>query len=389
MKRTTRSRPIKIDITNVYAGGCYTATICLGSHRTPINALLDTGSSSLCVNRARYDPGSDALMKPTRLAQQQSYVDGCGWAGPVVRTRVSVRHIRECRDLDNVYVAATDWQEGVFEGEMHGMLGLAYVPLDYASRCPRPTWPHFDRKGIDRWPEVDIEPYFTELEKQGTTPNKFSMYTLRSQVRYGQKAIERDAWNRGYLILGGGEEYTSLYTGKFADVKVLHDVYYNTHLISVSVGSGRPIRVPRPTRRSGLNSNSIIDSGTNTICFPTWLYRKVLAQFSTLNPEFSKAIERSNGGDDIKLSEAALRKWPKLHFAMEGTSGDLHLTVSPQCYWQLNANEDGAAYFAIDSETDDQTILGLPFMNGFFCVFDRSADRGLGVVRLAQAKPPR
>jgi hypothetical protein len=65
------------------------------------------------------------------------------------------------------------------------------------------------------------------------------------------------------------------------------------------------------------------------------------------------------------------------------------VAVSPQCYWQLNANEDGAAYFAIDSETDDQTILGLPFMNGFFCVFDRSADRGLGVVRLAQAKPPR
>jgi hypothetical protein len=236
---------------------------------------------------------------------------------------------------------------------------------------------------------IDIEPYFTELEKKGTTPNKFAFYTLRSVIHYGKKAIARDPWNNGYLVLGGGEEYTSLYKGNFKEAKVLHDVYYNTNIKSVRVGSGKPIPVAPSTKESGLNSNSIVDSGTNIICFPDWLYKKVLGQFHALNPDFSKAIKRSVNYGDVKLSGNAIKKWPKIYLTMEGTSGDIELTVWPQTYWQANYTKDGVASCAIDYEEDNQTILGLPFMNNYYCVFDRSADDGLGVIRFATPKLPK
>jgi hypothetical protein len=45
-------------------------------------------------------------------------------------------------------------------------------------------------------------------------------------------AIARDSLNNGVFVLGGGEWETDLYTGSFVHVDVLHDVYYNTNLIS-------------------------------------------------------------------------------------------------------------------------------------------------------------
>ena len=236
---------------------------------------------------------------------------------------------------------------------------------------------------------IDIEPYFTQLEENGTTANIFSLYTLRSEIHYGKRAIDKNPWNNGYLVLGGGEEYTSLYKGNFKEVKVQHDVYYNTNIKSLRVGHSKPISIAPPTTKSGLNSNSIVDSGTNFICFPNWLYKKVLGQFRALNSDVSAAISRSVNYDDIKLSENAIKKWPKIYLIMEGTSDDIELTIWPQTYWQANYTKDGVASFAIGFEEDNQTILGLPFMNNYYCVFDRSADDGIGVIRFATPKLPK
>lgn len=390
MKSTTkRNKPIRIAITNIYAAGCYTAPVYIGSHKTPINVFLDTGSSSLAVNRKHYDPNLDTFMSPTNLAQYVTYEDGSGWKGAVIRTRVAVKHFREKRRLDNVYISVADQQKDIFVDEMQGILGLAYIELDYAYRFRRPTWPSFDHKGIGKKPEIDIEPYFTQLEKSGTTPNKFSFYTLRSEIRYGKRSIAKDPWNAGYVVLGGGEEYTSLYKGNFKTVKVLHDLYYNTNIKSIRVGPGKPISIARPTRKSGLYSNSIVDSGTNTVCFPDWLYKAILGQFRALNSDFSAAIRRSVNYDDVKLSERAIKKWPNICLIMEGISADVKLTIRPQSYWQANYTKDGVTGFAIDSQEENQTILGLPFMNNYYCVFDRSRNDGAGVIRFATPRLPR
>ncbi len=383
-----QKKPIKIAITNVYADGCYTAPIYVGGEETRINVFLDTGSSSLAINGQHYDPKRDTLMSPTRLVQAVDYEDGSGWQGAVIRTRIGVRHFREWRRLDNVGIAIADRQKDIFADEMQGMLGLAYIDLDFAYKFRRPTWPNYDHRNLADKPQAEVEPYFRQLEESGTLPNKFALYTLRSTIRYGRRPIEKDPWNLGFLVLGGGEQYHSLYKGKFKTAKVVHDLYYNTNLTSIRVGSTKPIPIPPPKEDSGLNSNAIVDSGTATICLPKALYRRLLKRFRTLNPDFLAAIRRSVDYDDVRLSERVLRRWPTLHVSMEGMSKDIELKVTPQTYWQTNYTKDGVTGFAIDDQDENQTILGLPFMNNYYCVFDRSANNGVGVIRFATPKLP-
>ena len=385
-----RNRPIRIAITNVHAAGCYTAPIQVGSRRTRLNVFLDTGSSSLAVDRRHYDPGKDRCMATTRLAQSVDYEDGSGWTGAIVRTRIVVRHVREERRLEGVAIAVADRQKDIFVGGMQGILGLAYTELDEASKFRRPTWPSYDHRNLDSKPVVDVEPYFTQLEQGHTTPNKFALYTLRSQVRYGgRRYVAGDPWNGGWLVLGGGEEYRSLYQGRFRTARVLHDLYYNTNMTSIRVGSSEPIAVPPPARMSGLFSNSIVDSGTATLCLPNRLYKSIIAQFRALNPGYAATIRRSVNYDDVRLDARELGRWPDIRLTLEGTSRDIETVVSPKTYWQPNYTRDGVTAFAIDSQDENQTILGLPFMNNYYCVFDRSGNDGIGVIRLAAPKMPR
>jgi hypothetical protein len=61
--------------------------------------------------------------------------------------------------------------------------------------------------------------------------------------------------------------------------------------------------------------------------------------------------------------------------------------VPPNCYWQTNSPKPGYATAVLFSQRDAQAILGLPLMNGYFTVFDRSVDKGLGVVSFAKMNP--
>jgi hypothetical protein len=60
-------------------------------------------------------------------------------------------------------------------------------------------------------PTVNLDPFFTELVNAGLTVNKFSFLTRRSITRYSS-APDQDPLNKGWFILGGGEEHTELYT---------------------------------------------------------------------------------------------------------------------------------------------------------------------------------
>ena len=383
-----QTNSIKLTLTNNYAEGCYTAPIYVGSKSAKINVFLDTGSSSLAISKRSYAPERDDTLKTTRLAQFTSYADGSYWQGPVIKTRIVVKHENKRRQLSNANVAIIDREKDMFSKGMQGILGLAYVGLDTAYRFGKSTWPTFDHRSMEQREATDIIPYFTQLERNGVVSNKFALYTLRSELHYGTGSLLKDPLNIGYCILGGGEEYSDLYTGRFKSAKVQHDLYYNTHIKSVRVGNLAAIKVKRPARSSGLQSNSIVDSGTSTICMPTWLFNRVIAQFGKLNPEFVNAIDQSERTDDVRLRTVDLKRWPNIYLEMEGEKSDIELQISPQSYWQVNCTRDGSAYFAIDSQSEDQTILGLPFMNNYFCVFERSAAHGRGVIKFAAIRQP-
>jgi hypothetical protein len=182
------------------------------------------------------------------------------------------------------------------------------------------------------------------------------------------------------VIVGGGKESTDLYTGAFQVVKVLSDDWYNTNLISVQVGSKTPTKV-KAQGMKGMPSNSIVDSGTNSLNLGPKLLKSMLSKFGTQQQaQLKTSIEQ---GQLVPVSELNLASWPNLTFVLQGDTANVTLTVSPNDYWQVDTQTVGQAMAAITEGQDGLAILGLPLMNGYFTIFDGEADNGRGVIRFA------
>src|SRR5260221_12268244 len=276
-------KTIKIPITNVYDGNDYSAQIIIGSQKKVANVILDTGSSTLAVKPSLYNGSNDDDLLKTYYAQLVQYGTG-GWSGPVINTTLSMGIPGQMVSLKKALIAITDVQQrGNFTG-VDGILGLAYNSLNDAYNFK----PYFDRHNItpastypwtfpahsfkkfvvqfnnlvkrENIPSINLNPFFSELEEHGITKNKFAFYTLRSWINIGNPSPESDPLNNGYFILGGGEDQTDLYSGSFLNVKVLHDIYYNTNLKSVQVEGCPPVAAqPLPAKYEPyLSTNSII-----------------------------------------------------------------------------------------------------------------------------------
>jgi hypothetical protein len=134
----------------------------------------------------------------------------------------------------------------------------------------------------------------------------------------------------------------------------------------------------------GMPSNSIIDSGTNSLNLGSQMLNAILSKFATNQKELlSKAV---NQGDLVPVSDLNLAEWPTITFILQGDAGDVKLDVPPSNYWQVNTQQVGYAAAAITKGEAGLSILGLPLMNGYFTIFDGEADGGKGVVKFAIAK---
>jgi hypothetical protein len=184
------------------------------------------------------------------------------------------------------------------------------------------------------------------------------------------------------MIVGGGVEATDLYTGSFQVVKVLSDQWYCTNLKSVTVGTAAPITV-KAKGPKGMPSNSIVDSGTNSLSLGATLLNAILSKFPAAQKTMlSKAIHSQT---PVAMTELNLAEWPTLTFVLQGDTADVSLNVTPGDYWQVNTGKVGEALVAITPGQAGLAILGLPLMNGYFTIFDGEADGGTGVIRFATA----
>jgi hypothetical protein len=377
------STVVRIPITNVYAEGDYTGVILVGQAKKPMNVLLDTGSSALALDGTKYTPDFANGDQSTNLAQTDSYGDGSSWSGAVIKSTLTVGVADTSATLNGGNVAvAYDASADMF-GKTDGILGLAYAPLDDAFQMPEDTSKHhYTAVEIRTGTKNDLIPYLTQLAATGITSDKISFYTRRSFVHVGADDAN-DPLNQGWMIVGGGEESTDLYTGAFQSVKVLSDAWYCTNLQAVIVGSTSPIaaRIHGP---QGMPSNSIIDSGTNSLNLAPQLVAAILSKFPAAQKTLlSNSIHQ---GQLVPTANLNLATWPTITFVMQGDDGDVKLDVPPSNYWQLNTQQPGMAAAAITVGQPGLAILGLPLMNGYFTIFDGEADGGMGVVKFAQAK---
>jgi hypothetical protein len=397
----TAAQALSIPITNVYGGGDYTASIAVGSTGQTANVILDTGSSTLAVTQQAYNPAKDTTPpKPTTLAQVILYGTG-GWAGPVLGTQVALGGVA----LPGAQIALALDQEPNNFGAAGGILGLAFNALNSASDTGKPTypWPYtvkgtgagltaFERQ-LANDKTVDVDPYFSQLESQGVVANKFAFYTLRSFPRVATAnatlaALAADPTNQGFLILGGGDgpAQANLYSGSFANVLVVDDLYYNVNLKSVQVGTSAAVAAAALQSQyvQDAGSNAIVDTGTNSLVLAADVFAAVLAGLKAVNPKFPQLLQST---DAVPVSQLALTTWPNIVFVLQGQSGDVALTVTPQTYWQVDSPSPNLATSVISgmsSQDPNQSILGLPLMNNYYTVFDRSA--GTGIIRFAPIK---
>jgi hypothetical protein len=402
---------VLVPITNVYGGGDYTAQIAIGAKKTTANVIMDTGSSTLAVSPKVYDPKSDKSVQATSLAQDVLY-GSSSWAGPVVKTALSMGSGASAVSLDT-YIALTDEHQPHVFGAADGILGLAYNQLNEAHDLaaylseqridPAVTYPwpfsiHNSRAAVEqfgtvlsRLPKQDLPPYFTALAAANVEKNKFAFYTLRSIPSVRSEDPTSDPLNNGLFVLGGGEEETGLFTGDFLSVAVVDDAWYNTELLAVQV-AGRP-RVKAqplpPEYGKTMLSNSIVDSGTNRLLLAPDVFAAVISSLHALDPKFINQIETASSGAGIASKQLRLQNWPDVMFTLKGEDGKpVTLTCAPSTYWQLDSPKAGRALFTIANLPAPQSILGLPLMNNYYTVFDRTRDP-YGAIRFAPVAPPK
>ncbi|MEM9458278.1 MAG: pepsin-like aspartic protease [Myxococcota bacterium] len=393
------TQPIKLSIRNILAGGDYTGTFMVGSPPQAVHLLLDTGSSALGIKPSFYDPNKDTAKTITNIGQQMLYGTG-GWDGPVLKTTVTFAgEDQKGQALDvNVAIAYPTPENPHNFGEASGILGLAFRPLDNATRYfeqsndhPVATWPYDPAmlEGAQRIPS-QIDPFFSALEQAGVVANQFALYTLRSMVRHAGGDPAQDPANQGYLILGGGEEFTDLYQGHFSAASIVHPAYYNTNLLEVTVGAGKPVSVAPPPNRFVV-SNSIVDSGTNSLALTKAVYDAIFAEFSAEQQRLIQAHTPAPGALTLVPGDALdLSGWPTISFVLAGPSENVTLEVSPQTYWQTDTaiiGKKSFASFGINDQGGPNSILGLPLLNNYFTIFDRSAP-GHGRIMFAKIQPP-
>jgi hypothetical protein len=388
----------RIPITNLYGGGDYTGQILIGSARTPANVILDTGSSTLAVKQTVYSGAGDTSLVATGYVQDITYGTG-GWAGPVINTSLAFGPTT----LQSGSVALADEEQPNNFGAADGIFGLAYTPLNDAYNLtayltqkgvkPPVTypWPFPVRntqsaieqfqKFLNAYQPSPITPLFSQLVQAGVVPNMFAFYTRRSTVN---ALSQTDPSNQGFFILGGGPEQTDLFSGTFVSASVVDDAYYNTNLVSVQVGSAAPVAA-QPLAAQFIStsiSNAIIDSGTNSLALSTDVYNAIISALTTLNPNFA-SLANAGSSNGVPNTEVNLAQWPNITFNLTSPGGGVAaLTCTPATYWQFDSFQAGTASFQINNMGQIQSILGLPLMNNYYTVFDRS-DGTNGVVSFA------
>jgi Eukaryotic aspartyl protease len=378
---------IRLPITNLYTGGIYTGAIRVGSRKTLCNVELDTGSSNLAIAGTVYDAGKDKAAAATHLVQDTVYFDGSNVKGGVVMTNVTVgsRPVTLHNvPVEVVYPTAKKKNPKILFNNADGILGLAYKELDTAYAMPVLTLhaQFTDNQLRKKGKKTLIEPYFTQLESAGLVANKFAFYTRRSEVSRARAKPANDPLNHGVLVLGGGEEQKDLYSGTFQVAPVVQDTYYATRLKSIIVGDNAPIILASSASASGSRPNCRIDTASNRIVLGVGVFNAIVKKLSR---EQAVALDRR----ELSMSKLDLPSWPPITFVLAGASrSDVKLTMTPETYWQTNSPKPGFATPTLQSGGGPHgiTVLGLPLLNNYYTVFDRSANKGLGVMKFAKIK---
>lgn len=423
MKNQSARKSLRMPITNVFAKGGFSVSVKIGSELNPVNLVLDTGSSTLVVTPKAYSSAMDKSLQATSYAQSVTYGMG-GWYGSVVKTDVDMLADGESLFLAETHVSIAEVSRPGCFANADGILGLAFHELNQCHNLieyltdqkftPEVTHPwksdNFNKGDIKEfkqflksYPEENIKPYFTQLEDNGVSPNKFSFLSRRSSIHHHspkltQQQLQQDPLNQGIFILGGGVEDTDLYQGELQQIRVIDDVYYNVRLLKVKIGNFEPFDVPKLIGKEleRHHSNAFVDTGASLLVLESSVFNYIIDCFEKINPEFKAILEPflsfEGVEEGVPMEKLNLEDWPELEFIFEASvdskADEVSWICRPDDYWQVNAPEHGQASFKILSQLPgwpDQSIIGLPLLTDYYVVFARFENE-FGDIKFAPVK---
>jgi hypothetical protein len=428
MEKQAKRKTLRMPITNVYAKGGFSVAVSLGGVSELTNLVLDTGSSTVVVTQQAFESLSETTfseqsLTATSFAQCVRYGMG-GWYGPVIKTQLELLSNESSMQLDGTHISiAKGLKKGCF-AEADGILGLAYHELNRAHNldeylsennvAPNVTFPwrntglRYDTvKDFQRFlkshPKQNIKPYFTQLEEQGVSANKFSFVTRRSSVHHhspelSKEELKVDPLNQGLFILGGGEEDTDLYQGEFKRIRVIDDVYYNVRLLKVKLPGFKAFDVPKLKGKNlrKHHSNAFVDTGASVMILDDLVFNYIIDCLEKTNPNFKSILAPFLSfewvEEGVDLAKLKLQEWPDIEFIFEASVDSEDDEVSIFCkaddYWQVNAPAYNKASFKIISQLPgwpDQSILGLPLLSDYYVIFARFSNE-FGDIKFADIK---
>ncbi len=415
----TEIKHVRFPINIAEAQGAYSLELLIGSEQVPVKLMIDTGSSTIAFHANRYSVEQDQQSKTTQTAQCVTYGLG-GWAGPVLTSSITYSNGTDQFVIHDAAFALIENEKGKNFLNLDGILGMAYHHLNkgyclsnyFTAKADKDTqtypWPFSNqieqtsintfKKFLLKYPEHDITPNFTAFAQQNVSLNQFALSIHRSIVYVPQQNMtleqkEQESLNQGLFIIGDAEAEQDLYTGTPQVVKVVHDAYYNTNLLSVKVAGFDQFKAPPLDQQHVHNffSNAIVDSGCSYLMLQRDIYQYVIDSFKSIDPHLLTYIDAFNKAHANQQAyypkDLDLNQWPNLYFTFEGVEEDeVTLCCRPEHYWQLDAISPGQAFFTLLDQIPkwpDQSLIGLPIISSYFCIFDRSTGAE-GVIKFAE-----
>ncbi|TRY32398.1 pepsin-like aspartic protease [Aliiglaciecola sp. M165] len=398
------TKSLLLPLNNALAKGDLTVQVFIENIETPINLIVDTGSSSLVVIAESVEKGT---FHPTQMIQHMAYGEG-SWTGPVVKADIQLgksvgQHTSIIVEQVNIALANNVKKDTFMAAD--GIMGLAFAELNIGQVAekllqkynvnPLVTYPwpeQFQQKPeaplkqeLFDLPKQEISPIFSELLSHKVVANEFAFVVHRSSI-FNSKSLSCDQQhthplNTGILVLGNPKQHDNIHNNDFLSVAVVHDKYYNVHIKSVGLKGFSKIPFPalQQSYKNAYVSNGIVDSGASAIIFPKQVFAALTNQFEQVNSSFSEILEHfatfTGVEVGIPMDSIVLSEWPDIELELQGADGEsVLLSMSPFTYWQTHAPEADLISFKITTLEGwpNQGILGLPLMNNYFTIFNRS-----------------
>eukprot|EP00300_Choanocystis_sp_HF-7_P008563 c15981_g1_i1.p1 GENE.c15981_g1_i1~~c15981_g1_i1.p1 ORF type:complete len:539 (+),score=117.35 c15981_g1_i1:32-1618(+) len=230
---------------------------------------------------------------------------------------------------------------GSFEGDLDGILGLAYRQTE-------------DKHG---------PPLFDLMVQQNGLRNVFSISIGNGFNPSG-----------GQLTLGGFDPEIGV--GDIHYSKITHEALYHVTLKGISV-DGKSIGISK-------FPGTIVDSGTTKLILRT-AYREPIRQLLQAACNDASVSDLPAGlcdsglveGSALRIPLADLDRYPKIEFTVNGWKGhsELTLTLVGRNYMVTRDNGNTRSFYISFQDDLDVMIFGNVFMTGFATIYDRENGR--------------